>query len=359
MKPSGREILSGPILIVAEQGGDGHNTPRRPQRKRLADSAQFKPVTTVTRGPLATVVETRSRFHGGRELHQTLHFYANSPRIDFEVECEDIPNKNVVLAEFPLAREIKTTRRGIPYGFSQGAWSVPNPDLPGFTDGILAAIRWSHYEFVDGGGVALLDRGLTGRELTGRTPVLFLLNAQDTYMGYRCAWLSGQGKHHASFALVAHDGDWQEASIPRQAWEFNCPPLIATGIKKSGSTSFATTSDNVIVEAMRREGAFIEIRLAECLGVPGKASVTLSLPHVQASLTDLVGRKAAPLTGGPTYAFPIRPQQIITLRFKTAKPVAEIQPLRQWDEWVPEGKLPALKKRLPGRVGHPPQGTDG
>ena len=359
LKPTGREILGGPILLVAEQGGDGHNTPRRAQRQRLADSARFKPAIQVSRGPLATVVEARSKFHGGGELRQTLHFYAHSPRIDFDVECEGIPNKTVVVAEFPLAREIKGTRRGIPYGFSHGAWSVPNPHLSGFTDGILAAIRWSHYEFVDGGGVALLDRGLPGRELTGRTPVLFLLNAQDTYMGYRCAWLSGKGKQHGSFALVAHDGDWPDARIPQMAWEFNCPPILAPGVKAAPPASFAETSDNVIVEAVRREGGFIEMRLAECLGRPGKASVTLSLPHGQAALTDLVGQHATPLAGGPTYEFPVRPQQIVTLRFETAHPVAEIQPLLKWDELVPEVKLPTVKKRLPGRVGHPPQGTEG
>jgi alpha-mannosidase len=359
LKPSGREILSGPILLVAEQGGDGHNTPRRPQRQRLADSAQFKPALRVTRGSLATVVEARSKFHGGGELRQTLHFYADSPRIDFDVECEDIPNQNVVVAEFPLAREIKATRRGIPYGFSHGAWSVPNTNLFGFTDGILAAIRWSHYEFVDGAGVALLDRGLPGRELTGRTPVLFLLNAQDTYLGYRCAWLSGKGRHHASFALVAHDCDWPQSRIPQMAWEFNCPPVLVPGVQPAAPASFAQTSDNVIVQAVRREGAFIELRLAECFGVAGKASVTLSLPHTQAALTDLVGQRATPLPGGPKYEFPVRPQQIVTLRFKTAQPVADIEPRLKWDDLVPEAKLPALKKKLPGRVGHPPEGTEG
>jgi hypothetical protein len=34
------------------------------------------------------------------------------------------------------------------------------------------------------GGVALLDRGLTGREINGNTPIIYLLNATDTYNGY-------------------------------------------------------------------------------------------------------------------------------------------------------------------------------
>lgn len=358
LKPSGHEILAGPVLLVAEQGGDGHNTPRRPQRKRLADSAKYPAQISVSRGPLATVVSIRSTFYGGGELRQIMRFYDEYPRIDFDTECNDIPNKTVVVAEFPLAREIKETRRGIPYGFSHGAWAVPNSALHGFADGILAAIRWSDYEFTDGGGVALLDRGLPGRELTGKTPLLFLLNAQDTYLGYKCAWLSGKGRHSASYALVAHDSDWKSAGIPRMAWEFNCPPLVTPGVGIAEPLSFATTSDNVIVEAVRREGDFIEIRLAESLGLAGKASVTLSLPHQQAMLTDLIGGHPQTLSGGPNYEFPVRSQRIVTLRFKTSQPVAAIQPLLKWDELVPPSKLPALQKRLPGRVGHPPRGSE-
>ncbi|MHB8522955.1 MAG: glycoside hydrolase family 38 N-terminal domain-containing protein [Limisphaerales bacterium] len=359
LKPSGREVLGGAILIVAEQGQDGHNTPLRPLRKRLADSAQTRPEITVTRGPVATVVTVRSPFFGGGALQQTLRFYADYPRIDFDTECNDIPNKTVVVAEFPLAREIRETRRGIPYGFSHGAWSVPNTNLTGFAEGILAAIRWSHYEFADGGGVALLDRGLPGRELTGKTPVLFLLNAQDTYLGYRCAWLSGKGPHRFAYALVAHDGDWKDARIPQMAWEFNCPPLLVPGVSRTEPVSFGQTSDNVIVEALRREGDSIELRLAECFGLPGQASVTLALPHEQASLTDLAGNHPKPLAGGSKYDFAVRPQQIVTLHFKTTQAVDAIKPLLRWDELVPPDKLPALKKRLPGRVGLPPQGTDG
>ena len=51
--------------------------------------------------------------------------------------------------------------------------------------------------------------------------------------------------------------------------------------------SFLKTSNNVIVEALRREGEHIEVRLVECMGSAGTANVTLKLPHKQAVLTDL------------------------------------------------------------------------
>ena len=80
-------------------------------------------------------------------------------------------------------------------------------DLPGFAKGITPAVRWSHYQMA-GAGVALLDQGLTGREITGNTPIIFLYNANDTYRGHPNSWLSGAGRHVLRYALVAHEGDF-------------------------------------------------------------------------------------------------------------------------------------------------------
>lgn len=357
LKPSGREILAGPVLLVAESGQDGHNTPRRPDRKRLADSRQFKAAVSVVEGPVALVVTAKSEFHGGGRSVRSIYFYKNSPRIDFDTEINDIPNATVVVAEFPLAEGVEETRRGIPYGFSHGAWEKPNPALSGFADGIAAAIRWSHYQLAGGGGVALLDRGLPGRELVSRTPVVFLLNAQDTYLGYPCAWLSGKGTHRASYALVAHEGPWEKARVPQMAWEFNAPPVVVERVAKAPAAAWLETSPNLLVEAVRREGRDIELRMAECLGLAGTGEVSVKLPHRSAALTDLVGGHPETLAGGPAYRFAVRPQQIVTMRLTTAEPVAEIEPLLKWDELVPPAKLEALKKKLKNRKGHPPMGT--
>ncbi|MBN2579789.1 MAG: hypothetical protein JXB10_12440 [Pirellulales bacterium] len=358
LKPSGREILEKPVLVVAERGADFHDTLPRPRRKRLADSAQFKPEIEVAEGPLATVVRARGKFFGGGELCQTIRFYADDPRIDFEVETENIPDDTLVLVEFPFAREIKETRRGVPYGFAHCAWATPNPELSPFGDGVLPAVRWSHYAFTGGGGAAILDRGCTGRELNGKTPVLFLMNAHDIYMGYRCPWLSGKPRQKFEFALYPHDGEWNEARVPQRAWEYNAPPLIAWNVKQAAPKSYLRTSENVIVEALRREDEFLEMRLVECLGRAGQARATLDLPHAKTFLTDLTGGRPQPLPGGPEYTFPVRPQEIVTLRFQTSQPAEAIQPLLKWDELVPPAKLPLLRKKLHGALGHPPLGKE-
>lgn len=362
LRASGREMLAGPAnVIVAEKprvqkGDPGDFIVARPQRERLDSSSEYEQTARVRQGPLAMIVEVEGQFFGNGLCRRTITLYHDYPRIDFITELNDLPNLTVVVAEFPLAGDITEVRRGIPYGFSHGAWNKPNPDLPGWTKGIVPAVRWSHYAFADGGGAAILDRGLTGRELNGNTPIIYLYNATDEYYGYPNPWLSGKGRHILHYALVCHEGGWRGARIPQMAWEYNCQPLVFMNRAANAAKPVLRTSGNVIVESMRRTGNEIELRLAECLGFAGTAEVTLSLPHKYAAKTDMNGDHAKSLPGGPKYLFPVRPQEIVTLRFGTSSQVVEAELVTKWDAMVPPAKLPMLH-RYSSEKGHPPRGS--
>ena len=73
------------------------------------------------------------------------------------------------------------------------------------------------------------DRGLSGRELNGRTPILYLINAQDEYHGYPNAWLSGKGRHLLPYSVAGYEGAMEEARIPQMAWEYNREPVVVPG----------------------------------------------------------------------------------------------------------------------------------
>lgn len=360
MKPSGREMLGGRAnLLVAErpkkqQGDPGDHMLARAERERLATSGDSPVRVTAARGPVALTVVAEGSFYGGGACRRLIRFYHDSPRIDFETTLTDIPDRTVVVAEFPLARDAAEVRRAIPYGFTHGAWPEPTQALPGRNRGITPAVRWSHYA-VEGGGFAIFDRGLSGRELTGRTPVIFLLNTTDTYYGYPSPWLSGAGRHELEYAVVAHDGDWAEARIQQMAWEYNSPPYAAAAAAAK-ALSFVQSSANVIVEAMRRDGEFIEIRLVECIGRAGMAEIVVNLPHKEAALTNMVGADSKPLAGGPRYEFPVRPQQIVTVRLRAGSRVSDPKPLLEWDPLVPPAKRPMLHK-YSSEKGHPPRGV--
>jgi alpha-mannosidase len=361
LKPSGREVLGGAgnVLIAerpkTQQGDPGDFMLFREERNRLGSSSDAPARITAARGPLATTITCEGTFFGGGACRRTMRFHHESPRIDFETTLNDIPDRTVVVAEFPLAQEVAEVRRAIPYGFTHGAWPLPTEALPGWSKGIVPAVRWWHCTLRGGGGFALFDRGLSGRELTGRTPVIFLLNTTNKYYGYPNAWLSGEGRHVLEYAIVAHDGDWAAARIPQMAWEYNCPPLAVEGAAGK-AVSFLQTSGNVIVEAMRRDREVLEVRLAECFGQAGTAHVTVALPHRGAALTSLTGSEAKPLLGGPRYEFRVRAQQIVTLRLRTSGDVPAPKPLLDWAPLAPPAKR-AMLKEYSNEKGHPPRGV--
>jgi alpha-mannosidase len=204
-----------------------------------------------------------------------------------------------------------------------------------------------------GGGLALLDRGLTCHELNGNTVTLALLNAQSHYRKLANTVLAGQGRHTFAYALWPHSGSWQQARIPQRAWEFNTPVLAQAGRLAAKETSFLATSPNMIVEAVRRIGPDIELRMVEWTGTAGEAEVTLRLPHSNARITNLMGEQGHALVASSgAYRFPVKPQQIVTLRFAAPAAVAVPPAIRAWDALIPPAKRGAYRQHLDAK-GYP------
>jgi alpha-mannosidase len=362
LKPSGRELLAGPAnVLVAErptkqERDPGDFMPPRPGRTRFASSSDDESTVRVLRGPVVTTVDAEGTFTGS-PLRRRVRFHHTYPRIDFETELNNVPNYTVVVAEFPLAEDVTEIRRGIPYGFAHSNWSRPDSGLPGWNRGIVPAVRWMDFELVGGGGVALFDRGLTGREINGNIPIVYLLNAEDEYHKFPNEWTTGKGRHVLPYALCPHAAAWPQAAIPRLAWEYNQPAISLANAVPAPFASYLETSENIVVEAVRREKGFIELRFAECLGVAGTANVTLNLPHGPVHRTDLAGKPLSALSGTRTYTLAVEPQQIVTLHFETADTLPVPDPVSSWDELVPEHKRAALHAYDPNVKGHPPFGS--
>jgi hypothetical protein len=356
LRSSSREILAGQAnVVIAESEGNPHWVPQKPKREVIATSSNYKSVITVIEGKLAIVVTVRSDFHGGGRLLRVMRFYRDSRRIDFATETNNVPAGTVLSVQFPLADQIAEVRRGIPYGFSHGAWPEENGTLKGITRGIIPVIRWSDYKLQGGGGVALLDRGLPARELVGNTLILFLHNVCDTYYNRKVTWMNHTGKQTYEYALVVREQPWHQANVPQVAWEYNCPVVATAGRTVLTPKSFIETSSNVIVQALRRDGTDIELRLMECLGEPDKATIKVGLPHTGAGLADLLGRERRPLEGAGEYSFDVRPQQILTLRLRTRQATPLAKALQSFDLLIPDQKRQYMRSsRDPSLRGHPP-----
>ncbi len=368
LKPSGREVLAGPANVVLAQVRDpklkhddpAHEIPLHDARVTVMSSSGARPSIRCTAGPLATIVEITGPFRGG-PLRRVIRFYKDSPRIDFVVETNDVPDGTIVTAEFPLAGSIAEVRRGIPYGFAHAPWASPNPSLHGLNAGVVPVIRWADYALQDGGGVAMLDRGVPSRELAGNKLIVLLNNVFNRYYWDASDWTNGKGRRRFQYAIYAHETPWAQARVPHMAWEYNAPPLVSLGTAVNAEQSFLETSPNLIVEALRRTGKEIEVRLVECLGGAGPATVKVNLPHLSAALTDLIGGRRRPLkassrtSAGAKYIFDVRRQQIVTLRLAAQSEVAPVEALTTFDSVVPPAKRAATRGfKHPDLKGHPP-----
>ncbi len=370
-KPADRELLQGPgneILLETpkELTNTGDLMVPQNQRKCIARSGDYTPQYDVEHGVLRTHITIRSDFYGDSKIVRRVILYADYPRVDFETELVDIPDDRCqVLAHFALAGEIANAKRGIPYGFSSWDPSVNHPPLEyyqtiwdhreyGYSEAIFPAVRWSGYEFQDGCGLALLDRGITGREINGRSVLLFLMNTADRYRGHESKWLSGRGRHRFEYAVTAH-GPSEDFNIPQMAWEYNQPPIVVGHRNALAGKSWLETSENLIVQAMRREQDSIEVRLAECRGQSATGRLSLHLEHESAALTNLAGENPKPLRGNAgNYTFPVRPQQIVTIRFKTASKADLVEPLMSFGPLIPAEKRKTYETRYDLK-GHPKQ----
>ena len=106
---------------------------------------------------------------------------------------------------------------------------------------------------------------------------------------------------------------------------------------------------------MRREEDHVDLRFVECLGLPGTASLKLSLPHGKLHITDLMGRRKTTYSHADSYSISVQPQEIVTLHFETDS-LSAPDPITSWDEFVPKEKLAALHAYDPDVKGHPPFG---
>jgi len=366
VKPLRNELLGGPAnVLVAEDAisalkkaptfGADFLAPR-PERKVLARSTDFPPHLRALRGPLSSIVAITSDFYGGARLEQRVRFYHQYPRIDFEVRLDLHAQDVLITADFPLLNDVVERTRGIPYGFESRDPRHPfvppeyhvtwEEGLMGYTETILPAIRWSAYRQAGPGGLAILDRGLPLREVHGSLVILGLVNAVSSYHKYPNELLNSQGWNVFSYALVPYPGSWQEAAIPKLAYEFNAAVLTRGESAVKQEMPFVTTTPNVIVEAMRRLHNQVEVRLYEWQGKAGEADILLHLPHSGAVRTNLNGAQTEALIEAPTCKIQVRPQEIVTLRFSVDSAVAEPEPLRSWERLVPANKRPYLAKRM-------------
>ena len=128
------------------------------------------------------------------------------------------------------------------------------------------------------------------------------------------------GRHQFAYAVMPHAGTWRDSGVVAEAMAFNAPILLAPGAAPSAVRSFASVDDpNLVLDTIKKaeDDESIVLRLYECHGGRGTASVKIDLPFKNASFCDILEREiGTALTRGNTIQVPYQPFKILSVKLK-------------------------------------------
>jgi alpha-mannosidase len=296
-----------------------------PKRGEAAFSDEGKSEPgSFTSGPVLSEFRLTRAFGSGR-FATTIRVYAGLRRVD--VTTKLVNNEKFVRYQviFPTTIQDGKNTHEIPFGAIERPSSIEFP-----------AQNW--VECGDGNrGVALLNMGLPGNLATAGTMMISLLRAHTLGAygfggGYEPGMSSDTGfqigqERTMKYAIVPHAGDWRQAAIFRDGWEFN-HPLVTRGVLPHGGSLpkrfglLDVSNSNVIVSALKPvAGGDSALRVYEAAG-QAATGVTIKL-HAKllvARAANLLEDAGAELkVDADTVSFDLHPFEIKTIRLRLVK----------------------------------------
>jgi alpha-mannosidase len=234
-------------------------------------------------------------------IDQRVILEAGSDVVRFETHVDWRAKHRMLRAQFFPARFGPTARSEIQFG------SIERPttekDSVETAQFETCAHKWIATED-DRGGFALLNDSKYGHRAKNGLLSLNLLRS-PTFPDKT----ADRGSHSFTYAFTPFEpGDL--AKVVREGYRLNNPLLVAPGVTFDSVVS--TGDPGVVVETVKgaENGRGTIIRLYESLGRPTTTSLTTTITHTSASMTDLLERELGPADLG---ALAFTPFEIVTI----------------------------------------------
>jgi alpha-mannosidase len=236
---------------------------------------------------------------------------AGMPRVEVATTLVNNDERVRYRAAFPTSIPRGTVTHEIPFG------AIERPE------GEYPAQTWMDYSDPAGSrGIALLNRGLPGNNVSGGVMMLSLLKCTALKEGYgegggfKLGVATEQGyekgvKHVLRYAFLPHPGDWRAAKVWQHGHGLNTPLIAVKAAPHAGSLpgrfSWVSVSDpRVVISAVKRGARGTVVRLHDMSGTEVKhARVMLGVDAQSVEETDLVERGPRPAEGADRRSFPI------------------------------------------------------
>lgn len=269
-----------------------HDGPVGSRRDWQVDMARCESFT----GPVYASLRTWGSI-GPHEIRREVRLWQNSRKIEYLVEIDAKDDNGVFCVRFPTG-DCDRAAAGIPFGVESRDNLATEPFRgTGFTDGYpegYYATRWTDVSGDDYGYTFICPPGMhTGylfqRQNRSLEFILLHLRTMPVDVFRSChPLLQGKGHHSWRFALVPHEGSWQQALSYRQALEQQVPLLAYSpwyNLSRGGVSTEAVPSRLTGPPAYF---GTLPLQLEEATAQPVQSFVSVSPAHVILSSLRLI-----------------------------------------------------------------------
>ena len=305
-------------LIVLE------NYPTQYDAWELQRSANDKEYDVGTAYDVYTVVDgARTGIHYKKkhmesEIEQTVWFYEDMGKIDFDTKINWAQHRQILKVSFPV--EINADKAT--YEIQFGSIERPTHYNTSWDQAKFEVCGHKYADLSEGDyGVSLLNDCKYGHDIHNSDMRLTLLTSgwnPDNMGNY-----NDQGEHTITYSLYPHKGNLASCDTVKLAYDLNLP---MTAVKTEGKGQMPSEyslvkvdKENVLIEAIKEAeyGDETVVRLYDCKNVRTKANVTFGFDVTEAYLGNLSERKLKKLSvKNNTVTVEVKPFEIVTLIVK-------------------------------------------
>ena len=261
-------------------------------------------------GPVCAVLKLERKVSNSL-IRQTIRFYADSRRIDFETWVDWHEHQHLLKVHFPVDVHTDEATFDIQFGnlkrkiTQNTSWDVARFESCGQK---WMDLSEGHY------GVSLLNDCKYGHSVLDGSMALTLIKS-----GIEPNPVTDQEEHFFTYALLPHAGDWRNGTV-REAYCLNQPALSFRGGKAGSEFSLASVgAPNVVLETIKQaeDGDGWIVRLYECDNARTDTFLRWNRPVLSVEECNCIEEKKADASfenGG--ISFTILPYEIKTFRIR-------------------------------------------
>lgn len=261
-------------------------------------------------GPVCAVLKLERKVSNSL-IRQTIRFYADSRRIDFETWVDWHEHQHLLKVHFPVDVHTDEATFDIQFGnlkrkiTQNTSWDVARFESCGQK---WMDLSEGHY------GVSLLNDCKYGHSALDGSMALTLIKS-----GIEPNPVTDQEEHFFTYALLPHAGDWRNGTV-REAYCLNQPALSFRGGKAGSEFSLASVgAPNVVLETVKQaeDGDGWIVRLYECDNARTDTFLRWNRPAVSVEECNCIEEKKTDVSfeNGQIH-FTILPYEIKTFRIR-------------------------------------------